>query len=84
MVIVTNTTSYTSIQPSAATQLTTSDVLLENVIECCGLILTNQDDKVPVEFHGIELYSCHKQNANGHGRMDGKEGNILYSLDKKK
>lgn len=29
MVIVTNTASYASIQPSAATQLTTSDVLLE-------------------------------------------------------
>lgn len=57
--------------------------LLDHVIECCDLILADQDDKIPVSFHGIDLFSCHKQAENGHGRADGKEGNILYSIEKK-
>lgn len=76
-------TEYDTIYRNHGT-FTSPKELLDNVIECCDLILADKDDKVPVEFHGIELYSCHKQNANGHGRLDGKEGNILYSLDKKK
>lgn len=63
---------------------TSSKALLDNVIECCDLILTDKDDKIPVSFHGIDLFSCHQQDEGGHGRLDGKEGNILYSLDKKK
>lgn len=55
--------------------------LLENVIDCC-LILEGKDDHVPVSFHGTELYACHRLKENGQGRLDGKEGNILYSLDK--
>jgi len=59
-----------------------SKELLDNVIGCCTLILEGKDDHIPVKFHDIELYSCHKQNENGHGRLDGKEGNILYAQDK--
>lgn len=58
--------------------------LLDNVIECCDLILTGKDDHVPVLSHGIQLYACHENKVDGHGRKDGKEGNILYSLDKVK
>lgn len=58
--------------------------LLNNVIECCTLILEHKDEHVPVEFHGTKLYACHQPNENGHGRKDGIEGNILYALDKVK
>ena len=58
--------------------------LLDNVIECCDLILTRQDAHFPILFHGIQLYACHETKTNGQGRRDGKEGNILYSLDKVK
>ena len=54
--------------------------LLDNVIECCELILTHKDAKVPVSMHGIQLYSA--QETAGYGRKDGKEGNIMYTLDK--
>lgn len=56
--------------------------LLDNVIECCHLILANQDDHIPVEFHDYHLYAA--KETNNFGRIDGKEGNILYSLDKAK
>ena len=56
--------------------------LLDNVIECCHLILTNQDDHIPVEFHHYHLYAA--KETNEFHRIDGKEGNILYSLDKAK
>ena len=56
--------------------------LLDNVIECCYLILANQDDHVPVEFHNYHLYAA--KETNQFNRVDGKEGNILYSLDKAK
>lgn len=54
--------------------------LLDNVITCCEDILTHKDDHVPVEFHGSHLFAAKKM--NGHQRVDGKEGNIMYSLDK--
>lgn len=63
---------------------TSSKELLDNVIACCDLILTDSDDRIPVAFHGIDLFACHKQAENGHGRADGKEGNILYSIEKKR
>lgn len=56
--------------------------LLNNVIECCDLILEKKDDHQQTIFHGIELFACHRLSENGHGRADGKEGNILYSIDK--
>ncbi|MDD8049046.1 MAG: MBL fold metallo-hydrolase [Thomasclavelia sp.] len=56
--------------------------LLNNVIECCNHILNHTDAHIPVDFHGVKLYSCCEQSENGHGRKDGKEGNILYSKDK--
>lgn len=58
--------------------------LLDNVIECCDLILSGNDDHQETLFHGMELFACHQLNDNGHGRADGKEGNIMYSIDKMK
>ena len=63
---------------------TSKKELLDNVIECCDLILNQKDAHIAVSFHGIDLYSCHPQTPDGHGRKDGKEGNILYSIDKMK
>ena len=63
---------------------TSPKVLLDNVIECCDLILEKKDDHVPVHFHGIDLFCCKRNKSDGHGRADGKEGNIMYSPDKAK
>ncbi|WP_326513231.1 MBL fold metallo-hydrolase [Clostridium intestinale] len=57
--------------------------LLDNVIECCDLILEGKDDREPVEIHGYKLFAARKTN-NGHSRADGKEGNIMYALEKVK
>lgn len=56
--------------------------LLDNVIECCDLILSGNDVKQPVEMHGFKLYSA--QRTQGYGREDGKEGNVIYAIDKAK
>lgn len=58
--------------------------LLDNVINCCDLILAGEDDHQNTIFHGIELFACHQLNSHGHGRADGQDGNILYSIDKMK
>lgn len=57
--------------------------LLDNVIECCQLILAEKDDHIPIEFMGYSLFLCKKQKADGQ-REDGKEGNIAYRIDKVK
>ena len=54
--------------------------LLDNVIECCDLILTNKDAHQPVTMHGRKMYSA--QPVEGFARKDKKEGNILYIDDK--
>lgn len=55
--------------------------LLDNVIECCDLILAEKDDHMPVEFNGMHLYLAHA--AENGVRLDGKEGNIAYAADKR-
>lgn len=50
--------------------------LLDNVIECCDLILKHQDAHQPVTMHGRNLFAA--QVVSGFGRIDGKEGNVLY------
>lgn len=57
-------------------------VLLDNVIECCENILAGNDAHQEVEIHGYKLYSANK--IKNLKRVDGKEGNILYALDKVK
>lgn len=56
--------------------------LLDNVIECCDLILSGNDDHVPAKFLEMNLFAA--KETKKYGRIDGKEGNILYSLDKAK
>ena len=57
--------------------------LLDNVIECCHLIIEGKDDHEPIEFHRYKLFAA-KNTNNDHGRADGKEGNIMYALEKVK
>jgi len=56
-------------------------ILLENVIACCDRILAGSDDHIPVEFHGMHLYACSAADSHGR-RLDGVEGNILYTAEK--
>lgn len=56
--------------------------LLDNVIECCDLILAGEDDHEPTEFHGYEMFAAKRR--DGHNRVDGKEGNLLYTIEKAK
>ncbi|MEG0365889.1 MAG: MBL fold metallo-hydrolase [Coprobacillus sp.] len=58
-------------------------ILLDNVIECCDLILSGKDDHIPSKFNEYNLFAA-KETQWPHGRKDGKEGNILYSIDKAK
>lgn len=57
--------------------------LLDNVIECCNLILDGKDDHYPIEFMGNKLFAA-KKLTKKFGRVDGKEGNIMYRADKAK
>lgn len=61
---------------------TSNKILLDNVIECTTRILNKSDAHVPVSFHGLALFSCNELAQDGHSRKDGKEGNILYAIDK--
>lgn len=64
--------------------------LLDNVIDVCNDILTHRDDKVPVPDEVKELFfNCSslpvyraKRLSADLKRLDGKEGNILYSEEK--
>jgi len=56
--------------------------LLDNVLECCNLILAKEDDQCPVEMYGRTLYAA--RSAVDGIRIDGKEGNIIYAPEKRK
>lgn len=56
--------------------------LLDNDIELCHLILEKKDDHYPMKMFDKELFAA-KEFVNGQ-RVDGKEGNILYTIDKAK
>ena len=51
------------------------------MIECCDLILAREDDHQPITVHGIDLFMAKKTDADG-CVVDGKEGNIMYTVDK--
>lgn len=62
--------------------------LLDNVIECCELILQRKDDKADIydalPLHKDEpgLYYAKAIDPITHNRLDGKFGNVCYSEDK--
>lgn len=55
--------------------------LLNNVIECCDLILSGRDDHAPVSIHGYDLFAAKGISTDG-SRADNKEGNIFYAPEK--
>lgn len=55
--------------------------LLDNVIECAELIVAGKDDHVPLEMFNKTLYQAKRTGPNG--RLDGKQGNIVYAIDKR-
>lgn len=57
--------------------------LLDNVIECCELILKHEDDHCPIQFRHYHLFAA-KNTSWATGRLDGKTGNILYTPDRAK
>jgi glyoxylase-like metal-dependent hydrolase (beta-lactamase superfamily II) len=61
---------------------TNTKELLDNVLDCCDLILDQKDDRQPVEMFGKTLYAA-KRTVSGR-RTDGKEGNIIYAPEKAK
>lgn len=72
---------YDTVYRNHGTFFSEKDVL-DNVIECCGLILAGTDDHIPVTEHGFALYQA--KQAGPHGRLDGKEGNVVYAEEKAK
>lgn len=55
--------------------------LIDNVLECCKMILEHWDSHIPTKTLGAEMYSCCPTGADGL-RLDGKPGNVLYSNEK--
>lgn len=62
--------------------------LLDNVMECCELILARKDDKadiydaLPSHMDEPGLYYAKAIDPKTHNRLDGKFGNICYCEDK--
>ena len=56
--------------------------LLDLCIECCTDILAGRDEAMPVYFGETAALSAREVDSH-HRRVDGKEGNILYTEDKR-
>lgn len=56
--------------------------LLNNVIECCELVLAGKDDHVPYSIYGHDLFICHQLAPGSTERADGRQGNLLYLAEK--
>lgn len=56
--------------------------LLDEDIEIVHSILNGSDDHIPFEFNGIPCFVARAIDPNKNGRVDGKEGNILYIPEK--
>jgi len=70
---------YTHIYRNHGTY-TNNKKLLDNVLECCELILAKKDDHCPVQMYGKTLYAAKKTECGR--RTDGKEGNLIYAPEK--
>lgn len=55
--------------------------LIDNVLECCDLILRHKDSHIPTKMLGAQMYSCFPIGEDTL-RLDGKPGNVLYSDEK--
>ena len=55
--------------------------IIDNVLECCHKILAHEDEHIPTNMLGHDLYSATALGADML-RLDGKQGNVLYREDK--
>jgi hydroxyacylglutathione hydrolase len=56
--------------------------VLEDVIEACGRVMDGTDDAVPSECMGRMFFRASAFDPESGKRLDGREGNIVYSKDK--
>ena len=56
--------------------------LLDNVLECCDLVLAHEDDHQPIQLYGHDLFLAKALKPGTTSRADGKEGNLLYLAEK--
>lgn len=56
--------------------------VLEDCIEACEKIMDGTDDAVPIDFMGETVYRAFKTDPETGNRLDGREGNIIYSKSK--
>ena len=55
--------------------------MIRSVIEVCDTIMKDQADDVPFNFMGQQAFVAKKANEY-FNRLDGSEGNIIYSKEK--
>jgi glyoxylase-like metal-dependent hydrolase (beta-lactamase superfamily II) len=55
--------------------------VLEDNIENCELILAGKDDAIPTELMGMPCFRARAIDPDTGARVDGREGNIIYSSD---
>lgn len=55
--------------------------VLDNMLECCDMILNNETSGLKVTTHGVEFNIVHPIDENGN-RLDGKHGNLKYTDSK--
>lgn len=56
--------------------------LLDEDIAIVHSILDGTDDHMPFQFNGIDCFIARAVDPEGKGRIDGREGNILYVPEK--
>lgn len=56
--------------------------IIDENLEACKLILEGKDEHVPFEYLGEQVWMAHKVDPKTNLRIDGKNGNIVYSMDK--
>lgn len=59
---------------------------IDNLIECCEITLANKDDRQPIEFGHVggkytSCFAAKKIEGKAQARIDGKVGNLFYTLD---
>lgn len=59
-----------------------SKSLMDDNLECAEAILNGTDDHVPFEYLGYHPFIAKKTDPETGKRLDGKEGNIVYSPEK--
>ena len=56
--------------------------ILEENLEVANLILDGKDEHIPFEYLGEHVWMACKVDPKTNARVDGKSGNIIYSMEK--